>query len=795
MMETTETNDGTPGDAAPWAVGTIAARNYLASVLLLAGSLKRVHPEITLEVVVLDATGAELEEYRQRWGWVAFRNVFELEIPAVELDRMLVAYSITELATAVKPSLLRVLRRRAEVAMYLDPDIEVYASLEPLVDAARTSSLALTPHVLAPSPRDFKDTSEEAFLTTGQFNLGFVAVGPGSEPFLDYWAERLVRHAVVDFSHGYFTDQRWVDAVPSLFEHAIIRDPGCNVAYWNLHQRVLSEGPQGLAVDGGPLRFFHFSGHDARRPEVLSKYAPLTRVEVAKDPALRKLLVDRAERLGALELPEPDYGFDRLPDGRRLVTALRRGYWWAWDQAVRAGSTWPPAPDWSIGSTDDFDAYLAGQARCGLPRQALLYWHGDEEARRLFPDPERYRTEAFASWLAGRSDFVASADAPMRRRLEQFAHTDRQLLVRGANVVGYLGGEFGMGEHARAIAAGVRAAGYPMAGVVLDAPGHSHRATLDHLSTEAHFGANLVVVNADVLGSQLVHSEEWAALQPRATAGVWAWELPSMPAEMARASRALDEVWCGSSFVRSALVASGVEVPVHVHPWLVEEPATTHLLRADLGIPEDRFCFGFAFDVRSVARRKNPMGLLDAYLEGFAEAEGAALVLKVLNGGIDSTVSQLRARAEGRSDVVIIDQLFTTTQMRALFQLLDAYVSLHRSEGTGLTLLSAMAAGTPVVATGYSGNLDFMDASVAKLVACELVEVGPGIDPYPADALWAEPNRAAAIDAMRQLFEDPAGASDLGVAGARHVRQRCSRTVVGAWFAEHLASLLGEGAP
>ncbi len=779
-------------DAGSWAVGTIAARNYLASVALLASSLKRVHPEAELNVVLLDASAAELADYARRWNWISFRSVFDLGIDPELLDRMLTAYSITELATAVKPFLLRSLLATEEVALYLDPDIEVFASLGPLVETARSSSLALTPHVLEVTPRDFRDTSEEAFLTTGQFNLGFIGVGPGSGPFLDYWAERLERYAIIEFSKGYFTDQKWVDAVPSLFPHELIRDPGSNVAYWNLHQRTLSEGDAGIEVNGQPLRFFHYSGHDAGHPEILSKYAPLSRIDVTSDPVLRQMLRDRAERIHSLEVPTPPYGFDRLVDGRRLSPELRRGYWWAWEDATRAQVPMPPAPSWATGETASFDSYLAHHARCGLPRQALLWWRGSDEARRLFPDPERARTEAFAAWLRRQEGFLEGAGEEVRRSVEAVAARNGAGLVRGANVIGYLGGEFGMGEHARAIAAGVRAAGYPMAGVALDAPGHSHRADLDHLSTDAVFAANLVVVNADVLGDQLVRSEEWAALQPRATAGIWAWELPSMPPSMAAASRALDELWCGSTFVKAALENSGVHVPVHVHPWLVEEPATTHLLREDLGMPEDRFCFGFAFDLRSVAARKNPSGLLRTYLEAFEPSEGAALVLKVLNGQLDDTLGELRAMAQGREDVVIIDELFTQSQMRALFQHLDAYVSLHRSEGTGLTMLSAMAAGTPVVATGYSGNLDFMDASTARLVPCELIEVGPDLSPYPAESLWAEPDLGAAAGFMRGLLADPAAARDLGAAGARHVRARGSRSVVAEWFSTRLAALMGE---
>ena len=73
------------------------------------------------------------------------------------------------------------------------------------------------------------------------FNLGFICVGRGAVPFLDWWHERLRVDAVVDLANVLFTDQRWVDWVPSLFAADVIDDHGMNVAYWNLHERPLTQ--------------------------------------------------------------------------------------------------------------------------------------------------------------------------------------------------------------------------------------------------------------------------------------------------------------------------------------------------------------------------------------------------------------------------------------------------------------------------------------------------------------------------------------------------------------------------
>jgi glycosyltransferase involved in cell wall biosynthesis len=769
-------------------VVTIAARNYLASVLLLASSLRAIMPAWSFTAVLIDAEDDELEQHAQRWPEIDFVGLSSLPFEKDTLARMQLYYDLTELATAIKPTVLKHLLVRDEIVMYVDPDIEIFSALDPLAFAARQHGLALTPHVTAPSPRDGRDTAEEAYLTTGQFNLGFVAVSRKATSFLDYWVERLERYALIDFARGYFTDQKWVDAVPSLFEHQIITDVGCNVAYWNLHQRRLSTSADGsVLVDGTPLRFFHFSGHDAERPLTLSKYAPRTRVQVAKEPTLRRLLTERSARMRSLEMPAPAYRWGVLPGGTPLTSELRRGYWWAVDDAIKDGAPLPPAPSWSSPSPA-FDEWLEAQTRSGLPRYALLFWRGSDRARSLFVDPEKFEPGVFAAWLLAQASFCAVAPKGVLEALTLHAG-QREATRLGVNVVGYLAGEFGMGQHGRLVAASIRAAGFPVAEVALAAPGQATRPTRARSEADPQMGRNVVVVNADVLGDALVKTELWHSLQPRPTVGVWAWELASMPSSLASSSEALDELWCGSRFVAEALRSSGVSCPVHVHPWLVEVPDRTHLLRADLGLEEERFLFGFAFDVASVAERKNPLGVLEAYLDAFGEGDGAGLVLKMINAQGSSILDALRTAAAGRSDVQLVEGPWRASEMRALLQHLDCYVSLHRSEGTGLTMLEAMAAGTPVIATGYSGNLDFMDDTVGRLVPFELIEVGPDAPPYPSDALWADPDLAAASRFMRELASDRVVASKLGEAAQASIAAAHSREVVAPWFAERLSAI------
>ena len=273
---------------------------------------------------------------------------------------------------------------------------------------------------------------------------------------------------------------------------------------------------------------------------------------------------------------------------------------------------------------------------------------------------------------------------------------------------------------------------------------------------------NLVCVNADRLpvvvdrlGSRL--------RQGRTTIGVWAWEVEEFPGVLHGAARLVDEVWTCSAHARRA-IAAAVDVPVHnVPPPVVCRPAVARS-RAELGLP-DGFTFLFCFDFFSVADRKNPFGVIDAYCRAFAPGDGTHLVIKS---------HQRRSTVAHRSRAAAAPRRGPARRARRRRLRLrrstsapwcascDAYVSLHRAEGFGYTMAEAMLAGRPVVATGYSGNLEFMDERNSFLVGYDLVPVGEGKGPYPATSRWADPDLDEAAAAMRRIVEDPAGTAAVG---------------------------------
>ncbi len=253
----------------------------------------------------------------------------------------------------------------------------------------------------------------------------------------------------------------------------------------------------------------------------------------------------------------------------------------------------------------------------------------------------------------------------------------------------------------------------------------------------------------------------------------------------------VDEVWAASEFVADALRASS-SVPVRTVriPVTPVEPAAA--TRAELGMPEG-FCFLYLFDYRSVFRRKNPLAAIEAFRRAFEPGAGASLVIKTIGSESAPREKAILVDAAARHpDVHLIDGVIEAPLKNAMLAACDCYVSLHRSEGLGLTIAEAMYFGKPAIATAYSGNLDFMTAENSYPVGYELAEIGAEADPYPPRARWAEPDVREAAEKMRAAFDDPEGAEERGRRAAADIRSTHSPQAAGRLLEEHLTAVRRE---
>ena len=264
-------------------VVTICARNYLPYARVLARSFRQTNPQdefVTLLIDLLADDEVPTEDFE-----VVGPSVLELDDD--DFARMTFMYDVTELATALKPWALQwVLDGGHDVAVYIDPDIAVFDSLQLIAEPALKSGIALTPHRLTAIPRDGLRPDESDIMCSGIQNLGFIAVSDKGRPWLEFWKARLLTDSVVDLPNQLFTDQRWTDWIPALFDYVKLADPGLNVAYWNLDERGLERSGDNYTCNGHPLRFFHFSGYRPSQPWCLSKYiSDAPRVVVSEHPA------------------------------------------------------------------------------------------------------------------------------------------------------------------------------------------------------------------------------------------------------------------------------------------------------------------------------------------------------------------------------------------------------------------------------------------------------------------------------------------------------------------------------
>jgi glycosyltransferase involved in cell wall biosynthesis len=320
----------------------------------------------------------------------------------------------------------------------------------------------------------------------------------------------------------------------------------------------------------------------------------------------------------------------------------------------------------------------------------------------------------------------------------------------GVNVVGYVNDVTGLGQVARLLITALEHRGIPH--TVLAVGARSLRERLR--PTKPLYDTNIVCVNAQLLPG-FVEAVGRSLLQERRTIGFWWWEVQPFPPVMAWASHLVDELWVGSVHVKRMIEAS-VSKPIHVFPLPIVRPSVEVLTRRELGIPEGRFAFVFSFNFWSVFERKNPLGLLEAFSRAFAPNEGPILVMKTIRGSTYPVeLARLRAAAAARPDVLVIDRAVAPAQYHGLVAACDAYASLHRAEGFGLTIAEAMALGKPAVATAYSGNVDFMTGNNSYLAPYELVPVPAGLEPYAAGGLWAEPDLDAAAALLRRIVDQP----------------------------------------
>lgn len=333
-------------------------------------------------------------------------------------------------------------------------------------------------------------------------------------------------------------------------------------------------------------------------------------------------------------------------------------------------------------------------------------------------------------------------------------------------MAGELSRASGLGEGARLMLAALQQAQLPAWPVDVGPLLPAHSADLPARSDTPPPGVPLVLhVNPPLL-PLLLYRLPRSLVRGRRIIGYWAWELPSAPPDWRVGARFVHEAWVPSHFSAAALepLLPG-RVRVVPHPLAAVPPVPAALDRSAFGLPQAAVVVLVSFNLASSLERKNPLAAIAAFRAAFGDRPDRILVLKIGNPDhFPADFARITDAVADAPNIRLETRLLPPADLHALTACCDIVLSLHRSEGFGLILAEAMLLGRPVIATGWSGNMTFMDADCAALVGYRLV---PTQDPRRvyANAVWAEPDQDSAVAQLRRLADDPAARQALGTKG------------------------------
>ncbi len=777
----------------------LTTRPRLSGALVAADSFLAHHTGANAEVVVIDdrfgEVAAALAPNVGTSGRIRLRSTPWVAglFPDGEFERLAAMFDATGLTTYVRPfALLHITQTKPDaVVISLPDDAFVQGTLHrllapfsaPLGGDSLVTEPTFAPVAVAIStrlsglPLDGQLPDAADLERAGWLDQTLFSVAGRSHVFLEDWRQSLQRSPHIGPERLLAEQTPILDQLAHRHAVSIIQDHRYATSYFNADE----PGRNLSAV-------FRFPGFNPQRPWVLSEHTGLLpRVLLSHHPILAAHLATYTDLLNKHDFLDErlcTYGFGELPFGGSISAAMRLAYRRGLLFSEGTDTPEPPNP-FRPEQAREFLRWLNEPASLAstVSRFLLALHETRPDLQRLFPDPQTCDAARLRSWaiLNGRNEGIPAAllpndnsrdndesttstsTAPNQTETEAFESVRERAMSHGINVVGLLRGELGVGEAARLLLRAVRASGEPHSVTVDGATAHRQSHALNDLGDPTvNADTNLIALNADALMA-FAASPGGSALQGRRNIGFWFWEVEKFAERFAPAFDLVDEVWVASEHVQSAISSSSTK-PVHVFP-LGATPPPTDLAEAKrvaseiLDISPDSFLVAFCFDYASVADRKNPWGAVDAFIQAFPEpnvrlpdGRTPRLILKSINAEravLDH--ERLLIAAQHRPDITLFNGYLTSDQNSGLIARADCYLSLHRAEGWGLTLQEAMRAGVPVVATAYSGNLDFMTDDNSWLVPYKLVPIPAEVREYAGCGSWTDPDTSTAASYLRDV--------------------------------------------
>lgn len=348
---------------------------------------------------------------------------------------------------------------------------------------------------------------------------------------------------------------------------------------------------------------------------------------------------------------------------------------------------------------------------------------------------------------------------------------NREKYPDGINLIGNICGDSGLGQSCRLVADIILATGMSMTVKNYYASDRYSMSNTDYnqyISNDNPYNINIFHINAHECTTAFMDMGR-QAWDGRYNIAYWLWELEEFPEEWVGCMDLFDEIWTPAEFISNCL-RKYTNKPVNTVPYCVTAPVDEKYDRNYFQLPEDKFLFLMMFDSESVSERKNPKSVLKAFKKAFLQTDKEIGIVVKVNEYKQEDVDYIHKELDGYENVYILTETLSKVQVNSLIKAVDVYISLHRAEGFGLVMAEAMIVGTPVIATNWSANTEFMNDDVACMVDYKLIELEKDIGPYKAGSCWADPDTDEASGYMRKLYEDRAFGSRMAERASKYVK-------------------------
>lgn len=332
---------------------------------------------------------------------------------------------------------------------------------------------------------------------------------------------------------------------------------------------------------------------------------------------------------------------------------------------------------------------------------------------------------------------------------------DRTKNSDGINLIGLIKAEVGLGQSCRLLAEAINNTGIDYTifnQIQINSCRQEDTSWDDKITNTTPYNINLIHVNPPDLAIAYLTLDK-SIWEHKYNIAFWLWELEEFPDEWVKCFDMLDEIWTPSDFVSNS-IRKKTSLPVHTMIYPISAPIEETYNRKHFKLPKDKFLFLCMYDSNSMTERKNPMAAIKAFKDSFKpNNESVGLVIKINNPDADD-LNLIKDSLKDYSNIYIIDEIMTKTEVNSLINEIDVLISLHRAEGFGLPLAEAMFLGKPTIATNWSANTEFMNEEVACMVDYNLITLNKDYGVFKKGNRWADPDINQAADYMRKLYKD-----------------------------------------